>query len=202
GPPPGRPVRRQQCPVAPDRAIVVAADALPDLAPGVDVLAGVDDASAFGDHLLRNGRCGLVDLAPDPQHDPEADYQQGSQPDPQTSGGIHLATHFVEDPGSLGTHARFRPDLGQVSARSDSWTSLGDACTRTGSVAKCARPVKSALAPQHGTGQLFQSIPVRQLKITPVARHQTVALYALAHTDDGYWRTPPPVGTIGPVTWC
>ena len=80
--PVGRPVGGDQGAMAPDRAVLLAADALPHMAPGLDVLLGVEHLAAAGHHLFRHGRRGLVDVLAQPQHDPEADYQQGSQAQP------------------------------------------------------------------------------------------------------------------------
>ena len=68
--------------MAPDGTVLVATDALPDLPAGIDVVAGVQHLAAFADHLLRNRRSGLVQIAPHPQHDAEAHDQQGTKPQP------------------------------------------------------------------------------------------------------------------------
>src|SRR3546814_17677965 len=75
----GRPVRRDQRAVAPDRAVLLDADALPDAAADLDVVAVVDHLSALRHHLFWHRRRGLVDVLADPQHNAEATNQQASQ---------------------------------------------------------------------------------------------------------------------------
>ncbi len=85
----GRPVRCQQCAVAPDGTDLLAAEALPDHTSGFEIFLGEDDLTAFSDDFRWKRRCLLVDLATHPQHDGEGDDQQGRQAPPQSFGRIH-----------------------------------------------------------------------------------------------------------------
>ena len=76
------PVRRHVAAVAPDRAQLLAARGLPDLAAGFDVGAGEHHLAAAGDHLLGHRRHFPMDLAADPQQDGKRDAQQDRQCDP------------------------------------------------------------------------------------------------------------------------
>src|SRR3546814_1569599 len=87
--------------VAPDRAVLLADDALPDAAADLDVVAGVDHLSALRHHLFWHRRRGLVDVLADPQHDAEADHQQGSQAPPESPGDLHRSEEHTSEIQSL-----------------------------------------------------------------------------------------------------
>src|SRR5699024_1298022 len=85
----GRAVPRQQFAVAPDGAVVVAADALAHLPPGVDVLAGGDRLPALGYQLREDRRRSVVAVLADPQHDAEPDDPEGGTSYPLSLRRIH-----------------------------------------------------------------------------------------------------------------
>ena len=85
------PVRGDVAAVAPDRAQLLAADRLPHLAAGLDVLAGVDHAAVGADHPFGHRWRLAVDLAADPQQGGERGDEQDRQACPKLAGGIHGA---------------------------------------------------------------------------------------------------------------
>ncbi|CAM5637632.1 hypothetical protein RLIN73S_04754 [Rhodanobacter lindaniclasticus] len=90
--PVGAPVRREQGAVAPDRAQLLATDALPHLLAQLDVVAGEQRLVAAGDHRRGQRRCVLVHLVAHPQQHAKRSDQQGGQAQPQFSGTAHRAS--------------------------------------------------------------------------------------------------------------
>ena len=108
------PVRGDIAAVAPDRAQLLATDGLPDLAPGLDVLAGIDHPPVGGDHLLGHGRGLAVDFASDPEQDGERCDEQDHQACPKLAGGIHGTASPVGNGGIFGAPPRPLHDTGQA----------------------------------------------------------------------------------------
>ena len=76
--PVGAPIGRDQGAVAPDRAELLAADALPDGPAGFYIGACEQQLAAFGLHLFGHRRLLPVDFAAHPQRNAETDDQQGA----------------------------------------------------------------------------------------------------------------------------
>jgi hypothetical protein len=68
--------------MAPDRAELVPADALPDLPPALDVGALVQRFAGAGHYALGQWRCLAMDLAAHPQQYAETDREQRRERDP------------------------------------------------------------------------------------------------------------------------
>ena len=83
------PVGRDQRAMAPDRAQLLPADALPDAAAFLDVRARVDDVAAVADHALGDGWRLQVDVPPHPEQYAETGEHQRGQAEPESAGGIH-----------------------------------------------------------------------------------------------------------------
>ena len=72
----GTPIGRDQGAMAPDRAQLLATDALPDGPAGFDIGACEQQLAAFGLHLFGHRRLLPVDFATHPQQYAETDDQQ------------------------------------------------------------------------------------------------------------------------------
>ena len=97
--PVGRPVGRDVTSMTPDGTQLVSTDGLPDLAALFEFGMGVENGSALAEHGLRNRRHHAVDLAADPQENPERNQQQADQEHPElASSHGHLQN---DDPSLL-----------------------------------------------------------------------------------------------------
>jgi hypothetical protein len=88
----GGPVGRHQRAVAPDRSLLLPADALPHLATALDVFARVDHVAGLRDDSRRHRRRQPVHVASHPQENGEACDEQGTEAEPQSAGGVHAGS--------------------------------------------------------------------------------------------------------------
>mgnify|MGYP001612667757 CR=1 FL=1 len=77
--PVGRPVRRHVCSVAPDAPDLVAAEGLPDILAGPDILRGHDHAAVRGQHAPGNRGRLTIDLDAEVDQDGEGSEDDGRQ---------------------------------------------------------------------------------------------------------------------------
>src|SRR5262245_4745699 len=83
------PVRCDQRTVTPDRSELLAADALPDLAAGLDVLARKHELAGLRDDGLRHRWRMAEDFAAHPQQHAKAYEEQSSETDPKSTRRRH-----------------------------------------------------------------------------------------------------------------
>ncbi|MCY1346819.1 hypothetical protein D9M69_329150 [compost metagenome] len=100
--PVGAPVRRLVGAVAPDRAELHAADALPGLLAVEDVALGEQHLAAGVEHLLRDRRRLAVDLAAEPAEQGEGDAEDQDQGPPVFAVFTHDSTPAAAWPGRRG----------------------------------------------------------------------------------------------------